>query len=545
MNVKEEIEAAIGYPVSVSGLNGADFQCNACKKDLSLNAEKIAEKFNKKHNTIAAASVLNDFINFNLTDTTLQKVAEFVVKNNKLPLQTLPPQTVFFDYGGANVAKELHVGHLRSPVIGEALKRVHAAFGCQTVSGTYLGDWGLQMGLTIAEILDRGLDVSSVTIDDLGEIYPTASQRKKNEPEFYKKAAEITAKLQKMQEPYYSIYKVLRNLSVKKIKQNYDKLNCTFDEYDGESTYQPYVDEVLTALKNKNLAYESQGALIMDVAAGNENKPMPPIVLKKSNGGDLYATSDVAALYQRNKEFHPNKFIYTTDARQTLHFEQVFRAVKKAGFIPEKTELIHVPYGTINGKDGKPFKTRDGGTIKLEDIINLTAAEVKKKNAKLKDATAEKIAVAAIKFADLINNVHKDYIFDSEKCTSFEGKTGAYLLYTIARINSILNKFNAAEIQPDFTNLQKYMSPSIHSIVVNIIKLAESYTLAYQTLTLNNIADAIYNLAGAFSAFYATENIINEKYGQKQILLYSVARLTKTALTLGLHTLAIDAVDNM
>jgi arginyl-tRNA synthetase len=551
-NIKQAIESKLsiilpGAVLSVS--DHADFACNACfaaakqtgKSPVELAAAAAAE-FNAKYAELAAAAAENGFINFTLTSKVLKQAAEFAVINNALPLPAVKQKTVFFDYGGANVAKELHVGHLRSPIIGEALKRVHEAFGHKTIADAYLGDWGLQMGLVIAEILDRKLNVEKVTTEMLSEIYPAASKRKNTDKEFYNRAAAITLSLQNLEEPYYSMWKVLRELSVTQIEKNYKTLNCTFNFYNGESTYQPYVADVLKALTAKKLLHESQGAMIVDVARTEDNKPMPPIILSKSNGGDLYATSDVAALYARAKTYKPDRFIYITDARQTLHLEQVFRTVKMAGFVTAEIELVHIPYGTINGTDGKPFRTRDGGTIKLEDIFTAVANAAALKSPDKK--TAVKIGLAAIKFADLINNVRRDYIFDINKCVSFEGKTGPYVLYTIVRINSLLAK-SGFNNRPEFSNIDKYLTPTVRSIFVDIIKLTESYTAAINTLSLNTIADAVYNLANDFSVLYAEQNILNMPDKDKQTFLLSVAILTKTALTIGLNTLAIDTVERM
>ena len=367
----------------------------------------------------------------------------------------------------------------------------------------------------------------------LGEIYPAASKRKNVDQEFYERAATVTAKLQNLEEPYYSMWQKLRALSVKQIQKNYEKLNCTFDLYDGESSYQANVDNVLKILETKGLLEKSQGALIVNVAKPEDQKPMPPVIVKKQNGGDLYATSDISAIYTRMQKYQPDQFVYITDARQNLHFEQIFRVARLAGLVPETTTLTHVGYGTINGKDGKPFKTREGGTIKLEDIMDTVA-----------NATTEfAVGLSAIKFADLINQVHKDYVFDLQKCVAFEGKTGPYILYTIVRINAIFNKVGAFNC--NFTNLSKFMTPAIRNVIISVIKLTESYNVAMNTLSLNAITEAIYNLANTFTTFYADQNIIHETDTEKKELYLSVAKLAKTALEIGLHTLAIDTVEKM
>ncbi len=543
MNLKQILEQRLQQiepTATLSVSEKSDFQCNtafALAKQQHCNpaeiANRIATTWNQQAADIATASTVGGFINFQITDQQLCKVAEFVTEKKCLPLAAQQPRTIFFDYGGANIAKELHIGHLRSPIIGEALKRVFQAFGHKTIAGAYLGDWGLQMGLVIASIMEQGIDVHNVTLPMLGEIYPAASKRKNVDPEFYQRAAAVTAKLQNMEEPYYGMWQVLRALSVNQIEKNYRKLNCTFDLYDGESTYQPNVENLINLLQKQNLVEKSQGALIVNVAKPEDQKPMPPVIVKKQNGGDLYATSDLSAIWTRAQQYHPDQFVYITDARQKLHFEQIFRVARLANLVPATTTLTHIGYGTINGKDGKPFKTREGGTIKLEDIMDTVA-----------NATTEfAVGMSAIKFADLINQVHKDYVFDLQKCTSFEGKTGPYILYTIVRINAIFSK--AGTFQCDWTNLSKYMNESMRKIIMNIVKLAEAYNVAMNTLSLNAIADAIYNLANSFTAFYTEHNIIHETDPDKKTLYLSVAQLTKTALEIGLHTLAIDTVEKM
>ncbi len=543
MNLKQLLEQRlqkIEPTATVSVSDKADFQCNSAfalakqqhQSPVAI-ANQIVEQWNQQYGDTATATAVNGFINFNMTDKQLQTMAEYVTQKHLLPLATQKPRTIFLDYGGANIAKELHIGHLRSPIIGEALKRVFQAFGHSTISGAYLGDWGLQMGLVIASIMEQGIDVHDVTLPMLGEIYPAASKRKNIDQEFYERAATVTAKLQNMEEPYYGMWQVLRNLSVNQIKKNYDKLNCTFDLYDGESSYQFNVDNVIKILQDQNLVEKSQGALIVNVAKPEDQKPMPPVIIKKQNGGDLYATSDISAIYTRYQKYHPDQFVYITDARQGLHFEQIFRVARMANLVSPNTTLTHVSYGTINGKDGKPFKTREGGTIKLEDILDTVA-----------NATTEfAVGLSAIKFADLINQVHKDYIFDLQKCISFEGKTGPYILYTIVRINAIFNKVGT--FQCNFANLSQYNNDYIRKVMVSVIKLAEAYNVALNTLSLNAIADAIYNLANAFTAFYTEHNIIHETDNAKKELYLSVAQLTKTALEIGLNTLAIDTVEKM
>ncbi|MCM1404668.1 MAG: arginine--tRNA ligase [Prevotella sp.] len=543
MNLKQAMEQRLQQiepTATLSVSEKADFQCNTAftlakqqHQNPNVIATQIVAQWNQQHADIATATAVGGFINFTLSDQQLRATADFVLQNHRLPLPTQTPRTIFFDYGGANIAKELHIGHLRSPIIGEALKRVFQAFGHHTIAGTYLGDWGLQMGLVIAAMTEQGLTCEQVTLPMLGEIYPAASQRKNTDPAFYQRAADITAQLQNLTEPYYTMWQKLRALSVKQIQKNYQKLNCTFDIYDGESTYQPNVAKVIAELQKQGLIEKSQGALIVNVATPTDQKPMPPVIIKKQNGGDLYATSDIAALYTRVQQYHPDQLIYITDARQSLHFEQIFRVARLAHFVPASTTLTHVGYGTINGQDGKPFKTRDGGTIKLEDILDTVA-----------HATTEfAVGLSAIKFADLINQVHKDYTFDLQKCMAFEGKTGPYILYTLVRINAIFHKVGT--FQSDFTHLSQLMTPTIRNIIMDVIRLTEAYNLAVNTLSLNAITEAIYHLANSFTTFYSEHNILHETDPVQKTLYLSIALLTKTALEIGLHTLAIDPVEKM
>jgi arginyl-tRNA synthetase len=563
LNFDEELAA-------VSASSQADYQCNAPfalakrigKSPASIAVEICAEM--NKSSTLAKFEPSGaGFVNITLKNDAILSFANEIFSTGKLPLvRSQLGQTVFFDYGGANIAKELHIGHLRSAIIGEAIKRVYRELGADTISDVYLGDWGLQFGLIITQAEDEGiLEIlgdevryyKEITLELLNEIYPRASKRKNDDKEFYARAEKATVLLQSKTPTYFSVWKKIREISLVAIKRNYENLNCEFDIWGGESAAQDFIPRVLAELCLKGLTRTSDGAVIMDVAGEGEHilgedgkykNPMPPIILKKHNGGALYATNDVATIFARYKEFKPDKFVYVVDARQDLHFNQVFRCVKKAGFVSAGTQLVHIPYGTINGKDGKPFKTRSGDTIKLEDIINLVADEAEKRLEKAGDReTAQKIGLSALKFADLSNNVRKDYIFDIEKCISFEGKTGPYLLYTVARINSILAK-NAIEQSKGFGEILK-LDDEIRAIIVAVLRICEAIQNAAETLTLNNICDAVYVLAQNFSAFYATHNIQNEKDAALKNDWLSVCALTKTAITEALNVLAIDTVERM
>ncbi|MCL2755672.1 MAG: arginine--tRNA ligase [Firmicutes bacterium] len=554
--------------LSPSSIAGTDYQCNASfqiAKSAGLNpfdvATKIATEFKS---TIAKCEAVRPaFLNFYINDSALKDMAENVLSNGKISLAKQEKRTIMFDYGAPNIGKELHVGHLRSPIIGEALKRVFATFGHKTISDNYLGDWGTPLGLIMAELelqgkIKSGILQCEVTLDLLNEVYPMASKRKTEDEKFKKKAEDITAKMQNFEQPYYRLWQQIREVSVTRIRENYDKLNCTFDTYNGESYAQPYVKVVLDILKKAGLVYVDKDCLMINVAEAGEHiplpqkdgepqrfeKPMPPVILQKGNGGDLYATSDVATIYYRYKDYKPDEYIYVVDERQSLHFTQLFRIVKKVNIVPVDTKLVHVGFGKILGQDGKPFKTRAGGTIRLEEIVNLVTDSAKKRlqeNGKTNSIeVAEKIGLAALKFADLSNNVRKDYVFDIDKFTDFNGKTGPYLLYTVARINSILEK--ATTINSIITG---EFDQTIRNIFINIIKISDAFTSATQNYTLNGIVDAVYNLAAEFNTFYGNTNILKEQDKDKQKFYLGICHLVKVCIEFTLDKLGIDTVQSM
>lgn len=549
-----------------------DFQCN--------NVFAIAKKLGKNPVEIGKAVVENlaksdyfettflppAFINFSLTDLGFSAVANGLYKRG-LKCSAPEGKTVLLDYGGANVAKSLHVGHLRSPIIGESLARLNKYFGNKVITDAYLGDWGLQMGLTIAQLEDdgylegsfgRGKD-KEITLDTLNEEYPKASARKNIEPEFKKKAEDYTLLIQKQKEPYYSIYKKMREISVEQIKYHYTQLNCNYDLWYGESNAEPYIEKMLDVFTSKGLARVSDGALICDVAIEGENvptdkfdsdgnmlfkNPMPPVILKKHNGADIYATTELATIMLRNEMFKPDKIMYITDNRQGLHFKQVFRAAKLSGISPENQELINICFGTINGKDGKAFKTRSGDTIKLGDIVDLlkekAGEKLKANGIENNDELALQIGVGALKFGDLINVVNKDYIFDLDRFTSFEGKTGPYIQYTGVRIKSILNKANE-KISGNIS----ISSAEEKRIVLALLKLLTSLNVCYKDNSLNALCLSLYDLCSAYSNFYNNVRILNEKDASKRQSYLSLCKLVLNAIELGAGILAIDIPDKM
>ena len=552
-----------------------DFQCNDCfslAKKYGKNPFDIAEDIVKNienNEDFEFSAVRPAFINIKLTDKKLSQIGNEFLKDERggVPKHE-HSQKVIMDYGGANVAKALHVGHLRSPIIGESLKRLYKFLGDEVIADVHLGDWGLQMGLTELQLyLDGKLDYyfegkgkePVITLDMLNEAYPKASAKKNIDEQFKAQADEWTLKIQNKEEPYYTVYKIIREVSVTEIKKHYSELGAEFDLWYGESDAQDYIDKAIKIIEDKGLTRVSDGALVVDVAVEGENipipktsedevqrykNPMPPAIIKKYNGGVLYATTDIATILMRNEMFgYPDRIEYIVDLRQKNHFVQVFRVCKMAGISPKSQQLLHIGYGTMNGKDGKPFKTRSGDTIKLEDIIDML---VDKASEKLKSNGVEfdrdlalKIGVSAMKFGDLINNVDKDYVFDLDKFMSFEGKTGPYLQYTAVRINSILAKTGEAKGEFYVDNDEE------REIIRNILKLNSAYEICYNNKTLSPLCLAIYNLASAFSTFYNNHNVVNEKDEKKKQSFMALLMLVKNKLAQALNVLAIEIPQKM
>ncbi len=559
----------------------ADYQCNsafAIAKKVHISPEVVATSIisNLNQNVAEVAFSKPGFINFKIKDEVLSACLNEALSNDRMCLEKLEnPIKVVMDYGGANVAKELHIGHLRSPVVGESLARLYKILGNEVVTDTHLGDWGLQMGLTIAGLQDAGyidgyFDASKqnkeITLDTLNEVYPSASKRKNEDEEFKKKAETYTKYIQDKKQPYWAIYENIRNISVTRIKANYENLNCFFDLWYGESTAAEYVDTVVKMFVDKGLTRTHEGAIVVDVAKEGENipiekknpddpqlykNPMPPVYLKKSNGADVYDTTDIATIYQRNKDFAPDKIMYVVDKRQGSHFERCFRAVDMAGISLLNQKFEFVGFGTINGSDGKPFKTRSGDTIKLEDIINLITDGARKKlkeNGIVDDEElALKIGVAAMKFGDLSNIVSKDYVFDIDKFASFEGKTGPYIQYTGARINSLLSKAGVQDKLDWLSNLNliNITDENQRTIAINFLKLQDSYFACYKDSSLNALCSALYDFASSFSKFYNDTRILSEKDEVKKNSYLALCHFVLKAIKQGAHVLAFEIPDKM
>ena len=502
--------------------NGAFKLAKIMHKSPMVIADEIVSKL-KDNDMFKEVSNVNGFINITLSDKSLIDYLNEIVNNfdiNTFKINT--DETIFLDYGGANVAKALHAGHLRSPNIGEALKRLCEAVGYKTISDVHYGDWGRPMGLIICEIKHRypNLDFfnpnldsypkeSPITLEDLYTIYPLASAKAKEDEEYLNEARELTVKLQKKEKGIYDLYKAFTKLSILDIEDIYKKLNCTFDLYEGERDADDYIQDVLTV--TKPFTTISNGATIIDVKEETDKKEIPPVMLLKSDGGVLYDTTELATLYSRIKRFKASKYFYLTDVRQELHFVEAFRAAYKTGIVPKDISLEWFGFGTLNGPDGKPFKTRDGGIMSLRELISIVKTETRKvikDNIKEedKDDLAEVLAIAAIKYADLLPNRTSDYVFDPIKFSDINGKTGPYILYSTVRMKSLLSKSNLK-----YNKYYKINTKEERDILINIIKLRSVIEKSFNMRSLNEICEYIYKLTSSFNAFYSNHEVLTEK----------------------------------
>ena len=550
-------DEALGQVVVSNRLDLCQFQCNGAlsgakqyRKSPLLIAQEVASHIPENEMIGSLKIVAPGFINICLKDEFLIKYVQEVYSDKYMGVpQTEKEETIVLDYGNPNVAKPLHVGHLRSAIIGEALKRIITATGRKAIGDVHLGDWGLPMGLVLAELEERYEDdLPILTTDILNEIYPYASKKSKENSEFLEKARTITAKLQKGDPAYKATWKTMIALSVEDIMKTFTRLGTTFDHWYGESDSSKYVPELIEILKNKNILVESEGAQVVEVAKEDDKQPMPPTIIIKSNGSEGYATTDIATIIQRQKDFAPDKIWYVVDFRQNLHFTQVFRTAQKAELIPNTTELTHLCFGTVNGKDGKPFKTRDGGVMQLSDLLNTVVEcayeKLRRSNnveESVKRETAERIGIAAIKFGDLINHYSKDCVFDIDKFMASEGKTGVYLLYVVARINSIMRK-NQENCN---IKLNGVYSECERDLLLKLALSGNAFLGAYNEKSPNILCENAYQIAVAFSKFYHDNHIISETDTDKKSSWLSLCTIVKAMLIKHLNTLGIDTVEVM
>ena len=565
--------------------NGAMAAAKAYKKKPIDIASQVVEKLQEKHLFSMCEAVMPGFINLKIEENFLADFMNEMAADARLGLEEAKePQTIIVDYGGANVAKPLHVGHLRSAVIGESIKRMGSALGHHMIGDVHLGDFGLQMGLIIEELRDRKPELvyfdpsytgeypeeAPFTLSELDDIYPCASKKSKFKAEegrtqgmseeeiasaeeasreFAERAHLATRKLQEGYAPYRAIWKHIMDLSVADLKKNYGRLNVFFDLWKGESDAQPYIPGLIQNLIDQGLAYESQGALVVDIAEETDSKELPPCIVRKSDGAALYATSDLGTIIQREEDFKPDAYIYVADKRQELHFTQVFRVARKAGFVRPEVSMRFQGFGTMNGKDGKPFKTRDGGVMRLErlmgDIDDAVYARIMENRTVSQEEareTARIVGLAALKYGDLSNQAAKDYIFDIDRFTSFEGNTGPYILYTIVRIKSILGKAGSlsegAKILPAATDAER-------DLQLEITKYNEVLNAAFDELAPHKICQYVYDLSNACNRFYHDARIITEENGQQRESWLALVRLAKDVLETCIQLLGITAPDRM
>ena len=557
-----------------------EYQCNgamAAAKEYKcapfMISDKIAQALAENELFESVESVKPGFINMKVSPAYLAKyVSDMKADEGRFGCdKAARPKTIIVDYGGANIAKPLHVGHLRSAVIGESIKRIGKFMGHHMIGDVHLGDWGLQMGLIIVELKERKPDLvyydesytgeypkeAPFTISELEDIYPTASKKSKEDEAFREAAMEATSQLQAGRRGYRALLAHILDVSVTDLKKNYDNLNVSFELWKGESDAQPYIPDMVQMMKDKGFAYMSEGALVVDVKEDTDTKEIPPCIILKSDGASLYSTTDLATIVMRMQDYNPDAIIYLTDQRQSMHFVQVFRCARKTGLVGPDVELTHIGFGTMNGKDGKPFKTRDGGVMRLEYLLDEINEEMLKKiteNQKEKEnldiseeeakQTAKTVALAAVKYGDLSNQASKDYCFDIERFTSFEGNTGPYILYTIVRIKSILKKYTAKNSLPDAPILGAH-SASEKNLMLVLSRFNAMMENAYEEKAPHKICAYIYELANAFNGFYHETKILSEEDLKVQASYIGLLVLTKNILETCIDVLGFSAPDRM
>ena len=558
-----------------------EYQCNGAmaaakeyKKAPFMIADEVVEKLAANPIFAMAESVKPGFLNLKINEAYLADyVAKMQEDDGRFGCEaTKDPKTIMIDYGGPNVAKPLHVGHLRSAIIGESVKRIGKFMGHNVIGDVHLGDWGLQMGLIITELKLRRPELvyfddsytgeypaeAPFTISELEEIYPTASKKSK-EDEAYKEAAmQATFELQHGKRGYQALLKHILNVSVTDLKRNYANLNVSFELWKGESDAQPYIPDMVQKMKDDGFAYISDGALVVDVKEDTDTKEIPPCMILKSDGASLYNTTDLATMVWRMKDYNPDEIIYVVDKRQELYFTQVFRCARKTGIVKPETELKFLGFGTMNGKDGKPFKTREGGVMRLEHLISGINEEMLAKiqeNQKTKENlgisaeeaenTAKMVALAAIKYGDLSNQASKDYIFDIDRFTSFEGNTGPYILYTIVRIKSILNKYHALGKDESGAVIEAAHSKSEKDLMLELSKFNAVMENAFEETAPHKICSYIYDLANAFNSFYHGTKIMSEENETVQKSYIRLLELTKSVLETCIDVLGFSAPERM
>ncbi len=569
-----------GYDASygVVGLSNrpdlCEYQCNGAmaaakkyKKAPFLIADDVAAQLSDSSLLEKVDVVKPGFINIKVDSKFLSAYLNQIQNDRDLSIEKVKePKTIIIDYGGPNVAKPLHVGHLRSAIIGESLKRIGRYMGDKVIGDVHLGDWGLQMGLIIAELRERQPDLvyfdskytgeypkeAPFTINELEEIYPAASAKSKKDEDFREKAMEATHQLQQGNIGYIALWNQIMTVSVTDLKRNYKKLDVEFDLWKKESDAQPYIPEMVKYLKDHEYAHMDQGALVVDVREDSDTKEIPPCMILKSDGASLYNTTDLATIVERMKLFHPDEIIYVVDKRQELYFTQVIRCAKKTKLVDEDTKLTFQGFGTMNGKDGKPFKTREGGVMRLETLINEIDEEMYKKivdnrSVKSSDArkTAEIVGLSAIKYGDLSNVAAKDYVFDIDRFTSFEGNTGPYILYTIVRIKSILSRYKEEGGTIEKGIILPAAGKSEKALMLEASKFNGVVEQAYEEKAPHKICSFIYDFSNSFNHFYHETKILSEKDEEQKKSWIALLDLVREILETSIDMLGFSAPDKM
>ena len=547
--------------------NGAMAGAKAYKKAPFMIADDVVGNLADSKVFSMKEMVKPGFINLKVSEEFLADYLKEMEKDEKLGADTAKePKTIVIDYGGPNVAKPLHVGHLRSAIIGESIKRIGRFVGHKVIGDVHLGDWGLQMGLIITELKHRQPELvyfddsytgeypaeAPFTISELEEIYPCASGKSKEDEAYRQEALEATHLLQQGKPGYMALWNHIMSVSVTDLKRNYANLNVSFDLWKKESDAQPYIPDMVEMMKEKGFAYEDQGALVVDVKEETDTKEIPPCMLLKSDGASLYTTTDLATIVERMKLFQPDEILYVVDKRQELHFIQVFRCARKTGLVKEDTRLSFLGFGTMNGKDGKPFKTREGGVMRLENLIKDTQDEMYKKikeGRDMEDAEAKKVAdvvaISALKYGDLSNQASKDYVFDIDRFTSFEGDTGPYILYTIVRIKSILNKYKEQGGDLTAVKLQQPGNASEKELAMELAQFNTMIATAGEELAPHKVCAYIYDLANAFNHFYHETKILGEENEERKQGLVALLVLTRDILETCIDMLGFEAPEKM
>ena len=547
--------------------NGAMAGAKAYKKAPFMIADDVVGNLADSKVFSMKEMVKPGFINLKVSEEFLADYLKKMEKDEKLGADTAQePKTIVIDYGGPNVAKPLHVGHLRSAIIGESIKRIGRFVGHKVIGDVHLGDWGLQMGLIITELKHRQPELvyfddsytgeypaeAPFTISELEEIYPCASGKSKEDEAYRQEALEATHLLQQGKPGYMALWNHIMSVSVTDLKRNYANLNVSFDLWKKESDAQPYIPDMVEMMKEKGFAYEDQGALVVDVKEETDTKEIPPCMLLKSDGASLYTTTDLATIVERMKLFQPDEILYVVDKRQELHFIQVFRCARKTGLVEEDTRLSFLGFGTMNGKDGKPFKTREGGVMRLENLIadideEMFTKIVENRSVRDKDArdTAKIVGLAAIKYGDLSNQATKDYIFDVDRFTSFEGNTGPYILYTIVRIKSILNRYVEAGGNLEAGEILPASNGSEKNLMLQLSGFGSMIESAFEEKAPHKICAYIYEVSNAFNSFYHETKILSEENQAQKESYIRLLQLTKRVLETSIDLLGFEAPDKM